>query len=457
MISTKNKIFIFVLMASGFIGSLSQNLLTSALPSILADFGIAAAVGQWLTTSYILVMGVMTALSAYMFYRFPTKKMVLVCVATFLTGCLMSLFAPSFPVLLAGRLIQALGAGPTIPLLQIAVMYIYPPEHQGQALGLTGIIVGFAPAIGPTLSGILCDAFGWRSIFVFLVVFGVIILALGYFSLQDLGERVMMPLDKMSVLLYSLGFTAFMLSVTFMKGGSILNARVIVTMLIGMAGLTVFVRRQNQLEAPLLKISLLRNRSLIFGSVLLGMAYIMNMAGTILVPLFNQTICPYSPTVSGLILLPGSLLIAVLSPSSGKLMDRYGAKIACVTGMLFMLAGNLPFVFMDESAGIIPIVIAYALRCLGMTFLMTPSTALGVQELTLEDKPYGMAILNSMRQMSGALFSTILVVIATVASAAGSSDIDVRGMHAAFITMTALSVLGMVLAAAIRNPEETLK
>lgn len=451
MVSRKNKLFLFVLMAAGFIGSLSQNLLTSALPVILAAFGITAAVGQWLTTSYILFMGVMTALSAYMFYRLPTRLLVMGSVTIFAIGCAISMAAQSFPVLLAGRLIQAFGAGPTIPLLQIAVVYLYPPEHQGEALGLTGIIVGFAPAIGPTLSGLLVDLWGWRSIFAFLIGLALLVLALGHFALRELGERQRMPLDMLSVLEYSVGFTAFMLSVTFMKGGQVLNLRVLGTMALGLAYLAVFVRRQLGLAEPLLKITLLRNRSLAFGTILLGLAYVMNMAGTILVPLFNQTICPYSATVSGLILLPGSILIAALSPYSGRLVDRYGARVCCLTGMAFMLLGNLPFAFFREAAGIPAIVLAYAIRCLGMTFLLTPSTALAVQELELNDKPYGMAILNSFRQMSGALFSTILVVLATVTSLAGSSDIDLRGMHIAFAAMAALSVLGGALTLAVRE------
>ena len=447
MISTKNKILVFVLMAAGFIGSLSQNLLTSALPSILTDFGISAAIGQWLTTSYILVMGVITALTAFLFYKFETKLLVQVSLSIFLAGCILSLLAPNFPLLLAGRIIQACGAGPLIPLLQTAVLYLYPPEHQGQALGLTGIIVGFAPAVGPTLSGLLVDAFGWRSIFIFLIIFTCLIMLLGQFSLQSIGERQNLSLDGISVILYTLGFSTFMLAVTFLKSGVILSAKVLLTFAIGIISLAVFVKRQNSSTAPLLKLSLLRDRSLMMGTILLGIAYVMNMAGTILVPLFNQSICPYSATVSGLILLPGSLLIAAFSPYSGKLKDRYGAKRICLIGMFFMLAGNLPFMFFTETVGILPIVIAYASRCMGMTFLMTPSTALAVQDLKLEDKPYGMAILNSLRQMSGSLFSTILVVIATIASAPAS--LSVTGIHVAFATMVGFSIVGIFLTMAI--------
>lgn len=445
MITAKDKILFFVLMAAGFIGTLSQNLLTSALPSIIGSFGITPAVGQWLTTSYILLMGVMTALSAYMYNRFSTRRLILISIGVFIFGCMISLTAADFRMLLVGRFIQAFGAGPTIPLLQIAAVYIYQPEHQGEALGLTGIIVGFAPAIGPTLSGILTDLFGWRSIFAFLIAVAAICLLIGWIFLRDIGERKRIHLDWLSVFLYSSGFCAIMLAVTAMENGTVFSVNTIGMLVAGIICLAAFVSRQNALKEPLLLISLLRNRSLVYGTVLLGTAYFMNMAGTILVPLFNQSICNYSATTSGLMMLPGSLLIAILSPCAGRLMDRYGAMKTCLAGMLFMLTGNAIFALLSQQASIIVIVCVYALRCLGMTFLMTPSTALGVQKLTVEEKPYGMAIMNSARQMSGALFSTILVVAATISSVSESADIDITGMHTAFIIMTLCSLIGVFL------------
>jgi len=453
MISLKNKLMIIAMMAAGFIGSLSQNLLTSALPSIMLTFNISAAVGQWLTTIYILVMGIITGISAYLFYRFKTKNLVQISLCLFLAGCLLALSAPNFPILLLARIIQACGAGPAIPLLQTAVIYIFPPEKQGQAIGLTGIIVGFAPAIGPTLSGILVDAFGWRSIFVFLIILCIIIIIIGQFTIHDVGERQFRPLETVSIILYSIGFSTFMLAVTMMKSGGFLQAKVLIFFCIGLLSLYFFVRRQFRVASPMLKLSLLKYRSLVLGIILLGTAYVLNMAGTILVPLFNQTLCSYSATVSGFMLLPGSLLIAILSPLSGHLMDRYGAKLICIAGMIFNVSGNLMFVFFSNHTSILCIITAYSLRCTGMTFLMTPSTALAVQDIPLIDKPHGMAILNSFRQMSGSLFSTVLVIIATICSAPES--LNIHGMHAAFIVMTVLSLIGIGVSVIIPTPKRT--
>lgn len=444
MITTKNKLIIIILMAAGFIGSLSQNLLTSALPSIMNALKVDVAIAQWLTTIYILVLGVITAISAYMFYRFPTKKLVQASLATFLFGCIIAFCAQNFYVLLLARVIQAFGAGVLIPLLQMVVLYIYPPEKQGQALGLTGIIVGFAPAIGPTLSGLLVDAFGWRSIFLLLISVSVVVLIAGQFILKDIGERQITHMDFLSLALYSIGFVSFMLAVTFMKSGSILKPEIIGLFIIGIVCLVIFAKRQLKLPEPLLKLSLFKYRSLVFGVILLCISYVIMMAGTIFVPLYIQTICGYSATISGLILLPGSLLIAVLSPVTGKLVDCFGASRLCFIGMIFLIMGNVPFVFFNSHTSLAMICVAYIIRSIGLALLITACTTLGVQNLPLIDKAQGTAIQNSLRQMSGSLFSTILVVAATIVSF--PSTLNVSGLHISFLLMTIMTLIGLFIA-----------
>lgn len=452
--SLKNKLIILVLMVAGFIGSLSQNLLTSALPAIMKSLNVDVAVAQWLTTIYIMVLGVITAISAYMFYRFPTKKLVQVALSIFLIGCIIAFFAQNFYIVLAARIIQALGIGVIIPLLQMVVLYIYPPEKQGQAIGISTIIVGFAPAIGPTLSGVLVDAFGWRSIFLLLIIISAAVLITGQFVLTDIGKRQINRMDFLSLALYAIGFVSFMLAVTFMKSGTLFKPQVIGLFIVGAACLIVFSIRQLKMPKPLLKLSLFRYNSLVFGVILLGLSYLIMMSGTIFVPLYIQTICGYSASVSGLIMLPGSLLMAVLGPVAGKLVDRFGASRLCIVGMTCLILGNVPFVLFDSHTPLALTCTAYIIRSVGLAILITACTTLGVQNLPLIDKPQGTAIQNSLRQMSGSLFSTVLIVIAAIVSSPDS--LNISGLHTSFSLMSIIAALGLVAAfLSIRTEHET--
>lgn len=444
MISKKNKIMIAVFMMAGFIGSLSQNLLASALPTIMKAFSVDLASAQWLTTLYILILGIITAMSAFVFYRFPTKKMSLFSLSVFLIGCIMAFLTHSFPVLLIARAIQAIGAGILIPMLQIVVMYVYPQDKQGQALALTGIIVGFAPAIAPTLAGVLIDHLGWRSIFLFLIIFTIVILILGIFFFEEIGERRQEKMDYLSLVLYGIGFVSIMLAITFMKNGTLLSLTTISLFIIGIIGLTLFTKRQFHISTPLLKLSLVKYSSLVYGTVLLCISFVAMMSASTLVPVFIQSVAHHTATLSGMIMLPGSLIIALLSPLSGKLCDTISSRKVVFMGMIFLLIGNVPFLFFDPSSSVLLIMLSYGIRGIGLALLITACTTLSVEDLSLEDKPYGTAILNSLRQMSGSLFSTLLVIIATLSSA--TSTIDASGIHSSFFYMTLIIAAGLVIA-----------
>ncbi|MGI6452419.1 MAG: MFS transporter [Syntrophomonadaceae bacterium] len=236
---------------------------------------------------------------------------------------------------------------------------------------------------------------------------------------------------------------SFMLAVTFMKSGSIFKPEIIGLFIIGIACLVIFTKRQLKSPEPLLKLSLFKYRSLVFGVILLGISYVIMVAGTIFVPIYIQIICGYSATISGLIMLPGSLLIAVLSPATGRLVDDFGASQICFIGMIFLIIGNVPFVFYDSHTALSMICVAYIIRSIGLAFLIIACTSLGLQNLPLIDKPQGTAIQNSLRQMIGSLFSTILVVVASIISS--PSAINVSGMHISFLIMTIMTLIGLFI------------
>ena len=453
MISNKDRIMVIVMMTAAFTSSFSQNLLTSALPSIMKDFSVDAITGQWLTTGYTLVMGVITCISALLFSKYSVPRLELTALFLFGAGCLGAFLAPTFSVLLVSRIIQACGAGMLTPMMQMSLLHIYPPERQGEAMGLTGVVVGAAPAIAPAAAGILIDSFGWRSIFLTLFVLAVLATIAGSFTLRSLKEPHPEQVELWSLFLYASGFTLFMLGVDQLKKTSFRSMYTYIMFIAGIAVLTLFVRRQKMSVKPILRVELLKYRSMSLGTSIICIAYVLMMASSILVPLYIQTVSGHSATLSGAIMVPGSALIALISPVSGKITDRAGSRIVIIAGLITLAAGCGGYILFTESTGVFPVTLFYMLRSIGIALLITACTTLAVRSLPLSCKPHAMALLNSLRLMAGALFSAVIVLIAEELSSSGS--IDIHGVHAAFTVMTATAAAGLILAVWLIPSAET--
>lgn len=417
------RLMIPVLMTGAFLGSLSQNMLASALAAIIDEFGVSALVGQWLTTVYLLMVGVVSALTATLFQRVRTRRLLECSLALFAVGCLASIVAPSFWTLLVARAIQAAGAGVLIPVLQMVLIHLYPPEEQGKAMGLSGIVVGFAPAVGPSLSGVLIDGFGWRSLFVFLAVASIAVALAGVPAFRQVGTTSYQPLKLRFALLYGVGFTFVMAAVTLMGSDGVQPLTAAGMLLAGIAILGWFARLQLHSGAPLLHLELFGHRSMRMGTVLMVLTYTIMTSGTILVPLYVQSMCGLSATLSGLAMLPGSLLLAVLSPVAGHLVDRLGIRGVVVAGFAFLLLGTAGYALVDAGTPLLVTTAIYALRSMVLAFLLMPLQSFAVAGLALEDADRGMAIMNSFRQIGGSLCATLLTLAATALSASGSLDI----------------------------------
>lgn len=441
----KSRVLLVGLLAGGFIGSLSQNMLTSALPSIMREFGVKATLGQWLTTIYILVLGLVTSVTAYLINKYEVKKLFISSLSIFLMGSIISYFAPNFTVLLFSRVIQACGAGVLLPLSQVMVLKIYPVEKHGAAMGIIGIVVGTAPAIGPTLSGLIVDYFGWRYIFLFLIAAALIVISSSIFMKLKTGEKFDGKLDIPSVILYGAGFTGLMLGVTNQDAYGWIDLHTLIPFVVGFICIYSFVYRQIKLPNPLLKIKILRNTRFALGTILIIVTYIVSMSGTIMVPIYIQSVMGLSAATSGIVLLPGASLIAILSPITGHLYDKIGARKISFIGMLLLTIGNGAFTFFRTDTNIVLITAMYTIRMAGIAFLLMPLQAYGLSGLEKIDYSHGTAIINSFRQISGALGSAILVAIMTATSAKGEV-VDIRGINISFGVETIFIILAMILA-----------
>lgn len=340
--------FMVIMMLLGaFLTLLAETFLNNALPTIMKELSVSQSTAQWLSTGYLMVAGLMIPISAWVFNRFDVKKTYLAMMTIFLVGTVTGYLAPNFTVLLVGRLIQAIAAGSLIPLIQNVVLVLYPAEQRGAAMGMTGIVVAFAPAIGPTLSGFLIDDFGWRALFLVLIPLTIVVLILGALFIQCVNTPAKDSLDGGSLLLSFAGFGSLLYSFSLVGNTGTVTVSAIVFLILGALLIGAFGFRQLRVAKPLLELRVFKNKAFTLTALLSAISNISMLGVELIMPLYLQNVHGVSALVSGLTMLPGALVMAVLNPISGKLYDRFGIFKLSLYGYSILAIGTLPMFFFN--------------------------------------------------------------------------------------------------------------
>ncbi len=444
----ERNIIVTIVIVGSFLSLLSQTVLTAALPSMMKDFKVAANVGQWLTTIYLLVLGITIPTTGYLVNRFTTRKLYLCAMGLFLIGCIFSIFAPTFKMMIISRIIQAIGAGILVQLVQIVILKLYPIESRGAAMGIIGITVGFAPSIGPTLSGFVIDAFGWRSLFYILAGISILDIITAFFLLKNVGKTKKDKLDVKSVILSTLGFGGLLIGVSNQGSFGWGNPITYLPLIVGVISLIVFTLIQIDSKTPFLELRVFKSSVFTVSTILTCIIYAAMMSATILLSIYIQSIRGYSAVNSGLIMLPGSLFLAVLSPVTGRILDKYGPRILCIVGMSMLGIGTYAFSYLGENTSLIYVSIMYCFRMIGLVMILSPLTTWGINSLHPQDIAHGSVINNTLRQVSGAIGSAILITVMTnaVKHSKKTSAIlaSIHGMNVSFRMASILIAIGLV-------------
>lgn len=446
----QRNIIMIVIMMGSFLTTLTQTVLTSALPSIMSDFSVSANTGQWLTTAYMLVLGVMIPATAYLINRFTTRKLFISSMALFLVGCILSINAQNFTVMIASRILQALGAGVLMQLVQILMMSIYPVEERGSALGIYGFVVGVAPTVGPIVAGAIIDSFGWRVLFYILAAIAAIDIILAVALLKNVGETKSDKLDIISLSLSTFGFGGLLIGVSNRGAYGWEHILTYMPLVIGILSLVIFIHRQLTVEKPLLNIRVFKSKIFAVSTILSIITSIAMTFATMMISLYVQSIRGYSAFDSGLLMMPGSILLSILSPITGKMFDKYGARRIVIPGFIFLGIGTGAFAFLGESTSLAFLSFMFCFRMIGIAFLLMTVTTWGINSLKPEDIPSGSAISSTLRQVAGSIGSAIFMTIMTSVSLRNSSETsikvaDIKGMNTSFFIATVLIVVGLVL------------
>lgn len=443
---------IAVLLSGAFVAILNQTLLATALPHIMADLQLDANTAQWLQSVFMLVNGIMIPITAFLIERFTTRALFLTAMTIFGLGTLMCAIAPVFSILMAGRVLQAAGAGIIMPLMQTIMFMIFPIEKRGSAMGMFGLVIAFAPAIGPTLSGLIVDHFPWRSLFYIILPIVILDIIFAYLLLKNVTNRTFPKLDILSIVLSTLGFGGLLYGFSTAGNSGWTSMQVVLSLLIGALALVWFIFRQLKLEQPILEFRVFKYSVFTITTVLGMVLFIAMIGAAVILPLMMQNMLGFSALESGLALLPGALLMGIMSPITGRLFDKFGARWLSIIGVTILVITTFMFAVFTEETTFTYIAAVNAIRMFGISMVMMPVTTAGLNQLPTKLIPHGTAMNNTMRQVAGSVGTALLVTVMTSNSIPDQGVAGMlHGVNISFIVAAIFAVIALIMAFFIKN------
>lgn len=448
---TKNvKTIAAILLTGAFMAILNQTLLATALPHIMRDFGISADLGQWVNSVFMLVNGVMIPITAFLIEKFTTRRLFFTAMGLFALGTLICALAPTYAFLILGRIIQAAGAGIMLPLMQTVLLLVFPIERRGFAMGMVGLVISFAPAVGPTLSGYLLEYFHWSILFWIIFPLAVLNIIVAYWVLKNVSFTRDPKLDILSVVLSTLGFGGLLYGFSFAGTYGWTDVQVILPMIIGLITLGLFVWRQLTLPQPILEVRVFKYGVFTVATVI-GMIIFMSMIGSqTILPIYMQDMHDFTALETGLMLLPGAVAMGLMSPITGRIFDKFGARKLSIFGLFIVSVTTFMFTQLTSETSFAYLAIVNTFRMFGMAFVMMPVTTAAINSLPNVLIPHGTAMNNTMRQVAGAIGTAALVTVMSAMAlgpeqAPNMDEAMVYGVNMAFWLATILTVIGFIL------------
>lgn len=436
-----------------FIALLNQTVMSPALPALMADFAISEGTVQWVTSIYMLVSGIMVPISAYLIDKFSTRRLFAASMLAFIAGTLLGAVAPNFGMLIAGRVLQAAGSGVLMPMVAVVPMLVYPPERRGIAMGMAGIVMAAGPSIGPVVGGAVIDSAGWRVMFVGIAVVGALILLASMFMLKNVGELKSPKLSLVSVALSTVAFGGLLYGFSTASDAGWGSPLVIVPIIVGVLAFAGFVWEQIRLKEPLLQVRTLATRDFRNAAIIVTLINGSVAVTNVTLPLLLQNGLGVSATVTGTVMLPAALVGLVMSPISGALFDRFGARWVAIGGTLLMAAAMCAMgLFIHQGSSVVMVAVFCALQALGQAFANMPVNTWGINALPNGMIAHGNAIANTGRQVVGAITTALIVTVMSSVSASRNpsgaenlaAEATVAGVGATYLICAVIALVTAV-------------
>lgn len=460
---------IWLLLVAAFVAILNETTMAIAIPELNKTLGIPEEQGQWFTSGFMLTMAVVIPTTGFLLQRFTTRQVFLAAMMSFALGTLICLVAPGFTMLLIGRIVQAAGTGIMMPLLMTTMMNVVPAHSRGRMMGRVGLVISLAPAIGPTLSGIILDHFGWRMIFAIILPIAIVALLIGAKWMTNLGVTTYAPIDVLSIILSALGFGGLVFALSQLGGGEGAEASTdlgvlpIALLVTGIVALAVFVWRQIALQKKddaLLDMRVFRSKNFVVAVAIMTVVAFAMFGTLSMLPLVLQKVSGLEATQSGLVLLPGALLMGILGPLMGRIYDAYGPKVLLVPGTLLIAGALFTFATLTPETPIALVTAVQVAMSLGLAGSFTPLFSSSLGSLKRHLYSHGSAALNTLQQVAGAAGTALLIGIyssglhAGVADGTDPASAGAVGAQSAFLVGACIAVVAVVLAFFIKKPAD---
>jgi len=467
-IAPAHNFLIWIMLVATFVVFLNETVVNVAMPSIMASLTIDAASVQWLLTAFMLTMAVVIPMSGFLIRRLSTKRTFVLAMGFFAAGTLIGVLAPSFGFLVAARVVQAVGTGVMMPLLMTTIMELVPVSQRGRMMGRVSIVIAAAPALGPLLGGLVVNAFDWRAIFIMVLPVALIALGLGLWRVIDVAEAERVPVDVLSVVLSAFGFggLVFGLSELGHAAQGVAMVEPWIPLAVGGVALALFVWRQlllQRVDDALIDLRIVAVPGYLWALLCTAGLCAVLFGVNVLLPLYLQDALGLTALASGLIVMPGGLLMGLAGPLVGRWYDRVGPRPLVIPGAVaatLSLAGMAAFYTLGAQVWLV--VVLYALLCAGMALMFGPLFTAGMGALPKERYSYGSAMLGTVQQLAGAAGTAALVVIYTVAALGAAADganpveATAAGSHQAFFIAAIAFVVVIGLSTLVRRPAEEL-
>ena len=461
------RLVIGLLVVSAFVVILNETIMSVALPRLMEDLDITASTAQWLTTGFLLTMAVIIPATGYLLQRFHMRPVFITAMALFSLGTLVAALAPGFGTLLTGRVLQASGTAVMMPLLMTTVLNSVPAHRRGAMMGTISIVMSVAPAAGPTVSGLILSVLDWRWMFWIVLPIALLALTLGAVWIRNLTTPRSTPFDVLSIILSAVAFGGLIFGLSSMGEGA--EGHMImplwVPLTVGVVALAAFIARQlvlQRTDTALLDLRTFTRPAFVIAILIVAVSMCALFGSLIVLPLYLQNVLGLDTLATGLLLLPGGVVMAVLAPIVGRLFDRVGPRPLVIPGALIVTVALWGMTLLNADTSIGLVVLVQCVLNAGLGFLLTPLLTSALGSLPSDLYSHGSAIVGTVQQLAGAagtaLFITLMATGTANANADGIEGVDASaaGVQLAFLVGALISLGALVVSFFVRRPTNPL-